>query len=71
MTVRNFNIKLDDKLKNKVVPIMLDTNMDELQRDVEVESKNYSLQKLMDEMPSGLPITENWENMTDAGLENS
>lgn len=71
MTVRNFNIKLDDKLKNKVIPIMLDTNIDEVQRDVEVESKNYSLQKLMDEMPNGLPITENWENMTDAGLENS
>lgn len=53
MTVRNFNIKLDDKLKNKVIPIMLDTNIDEVQRDVEVESKNYSLQKLMDEMPNG------------------
>lgn len=48
------------------------------QFDVEIDNqalvlrpakKGYSLQELMDEMPNGLPIIEEWDNMTDVGLE--
>ncbi len=31
--------------------------------------KQYSLKQLMEEMPDGLPIIEEWENMDDVGLE--
>ncbi len=48
------------------------------QFDVEIDNqalilrpakKGYSLKELMAEMPDGLPMVEDWDNITEVGLE--